>query len=110
MTNETRPTLPQAANAAMEAELKEGKAYGLMTDTFQEAITLRYGYYATGLEEREALRRIDGVMRDYFQAKANPHMALEFVAPKRLRELIETLSVAKTPELPEGNHEPDSVS
>lgn len=107
MTLNIRPTLPQSANVTIEAELKEGKAYGIMSDCFREAVTIRYGGYATGLEEREALRRIDNVMRDYFTAKLNPGVALAFVTPAHMRELIEALSVAKAANLEEQANEPD---
>lgn len=89
-----RPTLPQAAQAAIDAEHKEGKAYGLMHDAFIEAVKIRYNLYATGLEEREASKRIERVMHDYFLAKKSPEIALSFVTPEHLRELINVMTIA----------------
>lgn len=97
MTNHNvgvRPDL-KAVNEAIANEHREGKSHGLMHDAFIEAVKVRFNnIYATGLEEREALRRIDKVMADYFTAKKHPEQAFTFVTPEHLRNLIETMSQA----------------
>lgn len=90
-----RPTL-KAATDAIENEHREGKAHGLMQDAFMEAVRIRFnGVYSTGLEEREATKRIERVMSDYFNAKKNPQHALSFVTPEHLRKLIDTMTQAE---------------
>ena len=92
--NNVRPTLPQAAQSSIDAEFKEGKAHGLMHDSFMEAVRIRFGGYATGLEEREALRRIELVMTGYFEAKRTSNEAVSFVTPERMRNMVETMTKA----------------
>lgn len=96
MTSSIRPVI-SSANEAIANEHREGKAHGLMTDAFMEAVKIRFNnVYATGLEEREAIKRIERVMNDYFEAKRHPHTALTFVTPEHLRKLVETMTQAGT--------------
>lgn len=95
MSNESRVPLA-AASEAIVNEHREGKAQGLMQDAFVEAVKIRFNnVYATGLEEREALKRIERVMFDYFNAKKNPQQALTFVTPEHLRKMVETMTQAE---------------
>lgn len=104
-----RPTLAQAT-AAIEADYKEGKSHGLMMDAFREAVIVRYGYYATGLEERAAIKSIERIMNNYFNSKKDAKQGIAFTQPERLRELIDLLTVSDPEAVKALTHESDDIS
>lgn len=80
--------------ATISEETRTSEAIGIMEDAFREAVKHRFGHYYSGPEEREARKRLEGMMNTYFTSKTSRPEALAYTQPSMIVSMIKVMSTS----------------